>query len=434
MCNHMDLNDRLSIQSSLKKALSFSEIARDLGRDKATISREVKKHRRFISYKDASTLQTHNACKKRFDCSIKDKCKSPTCYKQYHKNCKLCGCCNPYCSDFEEELCAQYNKPPFVCNGCSKKPRCPLSKWMYDAKTAQQQYEEKLSAARQGICLNEDELIQLDNIVSPLLKKGHSVRSICQNNSQVISISDKTVYKYLRNHYLSADLFDLRRTVQRKPRKKAGPPLLIDKKCREGRTYSDFQTFIEENPDRNIVEMDTVEGIQGGKVILTLFFRNCNLQLGFLRERNTAASVKEIFLALRARLTSEEFTKLFPVILADRGTEFSSPLDIEMDYETGELQTRVFYCDAGMPGQKGGCDRNHEMIRYILPKGKSLNGLTQKEISLMMNHINSYKRERYNQKSPIELFRTIYGTTITEKLGIEAVSDQDICLTPELIR
>ena len=41
---------------------------------------------------------------------------------------------------------------------------------MYDAKTAQQQYEEKLSAARQGICLNEDELIQLDNIVSPLLK------------------------------------------------------------------------------------------------------------------------------------------------------------------------------------------------------------------------------------------------------------------------
>ena len=305
---------------------------------------------------------------------------------------------------------------------------------MYDAKTAQQQYEEQLSAARQGICLNEDELIQLDNIVSPLLKKGHSVRSICQNNSQVISISDKTVYKYLRNHYLSADLFDLRRTVQRKPRKKAGPPLLIDKKCREGRTYSDFQTFIEENPDRNIVEMDTVEGIQGGKVILTLFFRNCNLQLGFLRERNTAASVKEIFLALRARLTSEEFTKLFPVILADRGTEFSSPLDIEMDYETGELQTRVFYCDAGMPGQKGGCERNHEMIRYILPKGKSLNGLTQKEISLMMNHINSYKRERYNQKSPIELFRTIYGTTITEKLGIEAVSDQDICLTPELIR
>ena len=48
MCNHMDLNDRLSIQSSLKKALSFSEIARDLGRDKATISREVKKHRRFM--------------------------------------------------------------------------------------------------------------------------------------------------------------------------------------------------------------------------------------------------------------------------------------------------------------------------------------------------------------------------------------------------
>ena len=309
-----------------------------------------------------------------------------------------------------------------------------MSKWIYDAKTAQQQYEETLSEARQGICLNENELIQLDSIVSPLLKKGHSVRNICQNNNQTIPVSDKTVYKYLRNHYLSTDLFDLRRTVQRRPRRKSGPPLLVHKKCREGRTYSDFQTFIEENPDINVVEMDTVEGTHGGKVILTLFFRNCNLQLGFLRERNTAASVKEIFQALRSRLTTDEFAVLFPVILADRGTEFSSPPDIEMDHETGELQTRLFYCDAGMPGQKGGCERNHEMIRYILPKGKSFNGLTQQEVSLIMNHINSYGREMYNQKSPTELFQAIYGPAITEKLGVEPISSHDICLTPELIK
>lgn len=434
MSKHMNLNDRLSIQDFLKKGLSFSEIARELGRDKATISREVKKYRYFITYKDASTLQTHNACKKRFECSIKEKCKSPTCYKQHHKSCKLCGCCNPYCSDFEEELCEQYSKPPYVCNGCKKKPRCPLSKWIYDAKTAQQQYEGVLSEARQGICLNEDELIQLDNIVSPLLKKGHSVRNICQNNNQTIPVSDKTVYKYLRNHFLSTDLFDLRRTVQRRSRRKSGPPLLVDKKCREGRTYFEFQTFIEENPDINVVEMDTVEGTHGGKVILTLFFRNCNLQLGFLRERNTAASVREAFQALRSRLTTDEFAMLFPVILADRGTEFSNPLDIEMDRETGELQTRVFYCDAGMPSQKGGCERNHEMIRYILPKGTSFNELTQQDVSLIMNHVNSYRREMYNHKSPTELFQTIYGTAITKKLGVEAVSHHDICLTPELIK
>ena len=433
MGKHMNIDDRLSIQSYLKDGLSFAEIARELGRDKATISREVKKYRCYITYKDTFTLQTHNACVKRFDCAIKDKCKSPACYKQYHKSCKLCGCCNPYCSDFEEEICEQYDKPPYVCNGCKKKPRCPLSKWVYEAKTAQQKYEETLSESRQGICLNDDELIELDSIISPLLKKGHSVRNICQNNNEIISVSDKTIYRYLRDHRLSTDIFDLRRTIQRKPRRKPGPPLLVDKKCREGRTYSDFQMFMKENPDTNVVEMDTVEGNRGGKVILTLFFRNCNLQLGFLREKNTAASVKDIFLALRSRLTSDEFTKLFPVILADRGTEFSSPLDIEMDYETGELQTRLFYCDPGMPSQKGGCERNHEMIRYILPKGTSFDLLTQEDVSLIMNHINSYRREMYNHKSPAELFQTIYGTTIAKKLGVELVSSHNISLTPELI-
>lgn len=434
MSKHMDLNDRLSIQTCLKKGFSFSEIARELGRDKATIGREIKRYRSFITYKDASTLQTHNACKKRFECSIKDKCKSPACYKQYHKSCKLCGCCNPYCTDFEEEVCDQYNKPPFVCNGCSKKARCPLSKWIYDAKTAQQEYEQNLSEARQGICLNESELIHLDSIVSPLLKKGHSVRSICQNNKQNILVSDKTIYKYLRNHFLSTDLFDLRRTVQRKSRKKAGPPLLIDKKCREGRTYSEFLKYREENPDRNVVEIDTVEGTQGGKVLLTLFFRNCNLQLGFLRERNTSASVSEVFSSLRESLTGDEFSLLFPVILTDRGTEFSDPVRMEIDTNTGKLQTRVFYCDAGMPNQKGGCERNHELIRYILPKGTSLEKLTQEKVNLMMNHINSYSREMYNHKSPTELFIAIYGPEISKKLGVKKISPPDICLTPELIK
>lgn len=434
MSKHMDLNDRVSIQSGLKEGLSFAEIARKLDRDKATISREVKKHRCFISYKDASTLQTHNACSKRYNCSIKDKCKCPVCYNHRRKNCKLCGRCNSYCPDFVEEICERYNEPPFVCNGCVKKSRCPLSKWIYDAKTAQKQYETKLSSARQGICLNEVELAQIDDILTPMLKKGHSVRSICQKNNRLIPVSDRTIYKYLRNGCLSADLFDLRRTVQRKPRRKSGPPLLVDKKCREGRTYSDFKNFMEKNPDTNVVEMDTLEGTKGGKVLLTLFFRNCNLQLCFLRDKNTAASVRKIFSELRVRLTPEEFALLFPVILTDRGTEFSSPLDVEMDCETGELQTRLFYCDAGMPGQKGGCERNHGMIRYILPKGKSFEGLTQKDVSIMMDHINSYSRELYNRKSPTEMFQIIYGSAIAEKLGINLISNHEICLTPELIR
>ena len=41
--------------------------------------------------------------------------------------------------------------------------------------------------------------------------------------------------------------------------------------------------------------MDSVEGRKGGKVLLTIYFRNSSLMLAFIRDNNTAKSVTEIF-------------------------------------------------------------------------------------------------------------------------------------------
>lgn len=432
MAKHLNLDDRQSIQLGLKNGMNYTEIAKQLGKNKSTIYREIQKYRIFIHYTNVVTIQPKNVCVKRFNCSIKINCKSPVCYNIHNKSCKLCGACNSYCTEFEEEVCEKYNYAPYVCNGCPKKPRCPLSKWIYDAKKAQSMYEEKLSDSRQGISLNESELVSLDKIVSPLLKKGQSVRHICQIRGSEITVSNRTIYKYLHNNYLSADLFDLKRTVQRKHRKKPGPPLLIDKSCRLNRLYSDFLLYVKQHPESNIVEADTIEGCKGGKVILTLFFRNCNLQLGFLREQNTSASVSSVFDYLRKILTHEEMAMLFPIILTDRGTEFSDPLRMESNLETGEIHSRVFYCDPQNANQKSGCERNHEFFRYYYPKGTSLDSLNQDMVDLIFCHINSYGRSKFNYKSPSDLFRLIYGDTVAKKLGVITLDPLSVTLTPDI--
>ena len=433
MGKHMNLDDRMSIQTGLKDNLSFTEIAKNSGKDKSTIRREILKHRIFIPYYNVTTLQTHNVCVHRSSCKIREKCKSPTCFKQ-HMSCRLCGGCNSHCEDFQEEICDKYKQSPFVCNGCPRKSRCPLSKWLYDAKKAQLAYETERSESRQGIALSENELQELDEFISPLLKKGQSIRNICNLYKSQLPVSDRTIYNYMHERVLSADLFDLKRTVQRKERKKPGPALLVDKKCRNGRLYSDFLEYINENPDVNVVEIDTVEGTRGGKSLLTLYFRNCNLQLAFLEEKNNSACVKKVFDKLRSVLTEDEFSTLFPVILTDRGSEFSNPLDIEMDPETGELQSKVFYCDPQRPEQKSNCERNHEFIRYFLPKGSSFNNLSQEKIDLMMCHINSYGRSEFNFKSPTELFKLIYNDTTAAKLNINLIQPHEINLTGDLIK
>ena len=146
--------------------------------------------------------------------------------------------------------------------------------------------------------------------------------------------------------------------------------------------------------------MDTVVGpISTSKVLLTLLFRSCNLMLVFLLKQKTQ---KEVIYALNwlcDELGIELFKQLFPVILTDRGTEFLNPEAIECD-RYGEIKTKLFYCDPQCAWQKGALEKNHEFIRYIVPKGTSFDDLTQADITLITNHINSLARDKYHGKTP----------------------------------
>ena len=74
------------------------------------------------------------------------------------------------------------------------------------------------------------------------------------------------------------------------------------------------------------------------------------------------------------------------------------------------------------------------MIRRILPKGSSLDDLTQEDIYLMMDHINSYKRKKLNDRSPYEAFSFYYGEDVLRKLGCSPVAAENIILKPKLLK
>ena len=130
--------------------------------------------------------------------------------------------------------------------------------------------------------------------------------------------------------------------------------------------------------------------------------------------------------------------KLFPVILTDNGSEFSNPSMIEYRdvwvEGVGKHRTNVFYCDPSKPYEKGAIEVNHELIRRILPKGTSFDNLTQQDVFLMMDHINSYKRKKLNNRSAHQLFSFLYGDSVLSSLGIQEIPDNDINLTPRLLK
>lgn len=155
--------------------------------------------------------------------------------------------------------------------------------------------------------------------------------------------------------------------------------------------------------------------------------------LAFIRNHNTAKSVTDIFNDLYEKLGHDVFTTLFPVILTDRGSEFTDPLSIEFAPD-GKRRTRIFYCDPQRSDQKGGIEVTHEMIRRVLKKGTSFDNLVQDDVSLMMSHINSYKRKKLGNRSAHQLFSFLHGEEILEKLGITLIPSDEINLTALLLK
>ena len=180
-------------------------------------------------------------------------------------------------------------------------------------------------------------------------------------------------------------------------------------------------------------QLDSVEGIKGGSVLLTIHFVLPKLQLAFLRDANDSKSVTDIFDALYKLLGFENFAKILPICLADNGTEFSDHFGIEADSD-GVIRSRLFYCDPSSPSQKGACENNHEFIRRIIPKSTDLGQYTQSQIDIMMDHINSYGRPELGDKSPYEMFEFYYGKEILDLLGVHKIVPNEIILKPELLK
>ena len=93
----------------------------------------------------------------------------------------------------------------------------------------------------------------------------------------------------------------------------------------------------------------------------------------------------------------------------------------------------MFYCNPSAPNQKGACENNHEFIRRIIPKGIDIGIYEQQDISLMMDHINSYSRPELGDKSPYEMFEFYYGRDILELLGVKQIPANEIILKPSLL-
>lgn len=85
-------------------------------------------------------------------------------------------------------------------------------------------------------------------------------------------------------------------------------------------------------------------------------------------------------------------------------------------------------------GQKGGIEQAHTMLRMILPKGTSFEFLTQWDVNLIVNHINSTPRESIGGRTPYQMALESFGEETLKAFQLRPIAPDEVTLTPKLIR
>lgn len=392
--NQLNSNQRETIQILLNKGKSFTEIGKAIGKDRTTISKEIRRNRYIKSnFYDAFDIKGIN--------QAIDKCD-----KLKHK--------------------------PYVCNTCPNKNFCNKHHLYYEYRIAEEHYQDNLINSRSGIDITPDTINDIESQIVPLIKnKKQSVNQVYINHSDVLYFSKSTFYKYVDIGVFSLTNSDLPKKIRYKKRKHK---YSNNKNKRElsllkGRKYENFIEFSSNHPKMNIVEMDTVIGKRNdSKCLLTLYIRKTHFMFIFLLNKKDSASVNAKINFIKETLGIKLYSKVFRIFLTDNGTEFFSVLNFERDLETNKKVSNIFFCHPYSSYEKHGVEVNHEYIRRVFPKGTSLTNLNDEIVKNLQDNINSIPRNSLNDETPYNLTKKLYPDLI-EKLDCKFIKPDDVSLS-----
>lgn len=404
-------DDRINLQAAIAKGESLSQIATRLKKSRSSIYREIINN---CSYRDCRHSCSH--------CQL------------ICTNRSLSQFVNGRCQKFIASECYKWKKYPYSCNGCQEKQFCTSKKRYYDCVDADEMSRRKRKESRTYKSIKEDDIKTIDQIITNGVKLGQSLHHLYIANPSLKDIcSERTIRRYIYHGYLSVKAHQLPRYARYSHKYDYKIKKIVNVERMLGRTYSDYQKYIEVNKNKLIWQYDSVEGkVDDRKAILTITFPECRFQFGYLITKQSCISVYRKIRLLQ-KLLGTKYGEIFQVNLSDNGPEFAKFHEIETN-EYGHHLCKIFFTEPYRSTNKASCEKNHEFIRYVIPKGVSLNFLTQEKINLLFSHINSYVRKSNQNKTPYQLAVERFGNEFMQFVGIVKVDHKQVCLKPELIR
>lgn len=424
----LNQNQRVQLSVLLKEKSSLSAIAKEMNVSRQTLYREILRN---------SFINKHDVQGRRSSCIHYLECRKNTPTRGNSKS-----ICPVYCDKYEPGKQDCLKKYPFVCNYCSKKLKCNYLHVTYEPEHASNEYHNRINNANAFPKVDAKVMKKVNKLVSPLVSKGQSVEAIKMNHPD-LPVSTLTIRNWIKNHYLDCKPSEFRMSGRRVSKKydystKNGHIKLNEAKL--GHKYANYRLFKSAHPESLTIQLDSVIGtIDGKHTVLTIHVVEHKLQFGILLNSHSAEEVKDKLNELLSKMLDLQKSQGYAIYtfftecwLTDNGAEFDRLLDLNKTHKG----LNIFFCSPYSSFEKGACERNHVLVRYIQYKGWSFDNLCQKDINILFSNINSYPRKSLKGKTPYQsvLEDSRLGKEFLDLIEINKVECDDVTLNPSLLR
>ena len=424
--SHFSRETRRMVEAGLNNNDSLAKIALRVGMSTSSVSREVKRNRRFDGpsrtlNRDKNDCAFLRTCKERGVCGMKG----------CNRFCKSCTKpCERVCPKYVRRICTSTEKAPFVCNGCAGYPTCSMDRWKYSAESAEKMCRERSREARSGIDLADSEVRELVSKVKAGRALGQSIHHIFATED--MPCSERTFYRYVDEQRIPVIALELAKKVKYKSRHKRCSNDGHDPGFYRGCEYADFLELPREERER-VTEVDTVIGAwKEKKCILSLHRVDLHFQIYLLLPCKTTAAVVRALDSLEMACEGR-FEEFFGLMLCDRGSEFDAIEAMEQSCMHSGKRTNIFFADPSRPDQKGGCEKNHVELRKILPKGTPFEKLDGALLAEITSHVNSSVRKGCGDVSPMQLAQLVFPKEMLDNLGLELIPPREVVSAPGIL-
>jgi IS30 family transposase len=204
--------------------------------------------------------------------------------------------------------------------------------------------------------------------------------------------STKTFYNWVDDGLVKIKNIDLLLKVRRKPRSPR-----TERKKVLGKSIGERPAIVETREEFGHWEGDGIVGKGQRDFLISLVERKLGLGLLFNAGSRESRHIAGILEGL-AKDYQSRYSEIFKTVTFDNGSEFSDSASME---RTG---SGIYYAHPYSSFERGTNENWNGIVRRFLPKGKSFDGLTNRDLQRISHYINTLPRKRFGYRTPLDLW------------------------------